>query len=207
MTATSQLLKILTLIFTSGCFLIPGWLGRLNISTYHQSFHLWNSIISFFFFKGYKFPPSCEVKKSTYKRVHFLLRSKHMFLSLSGAPNNHSRTKHLISIRQFCFPLVSLWYTSRIVHPHFNYIHVSIHRERKACVCIRHTWSMRAGAGIQEIDVFGNTRLDQDLDRNRAIIRILAKTERKGMSTSPLLVGEDKINVFGDPSFWEGDSE
>lgn len=61
---------------------------------------------------------------------------------------------------------------------------------------------MCVGDGIQEIDVFGNTQLDQYLDRNGKIIRILAKTEHKGMYTSPLLVGEDKWLIRKDQCIW-----
>lgn len=50
--------------------------------------------------------------------------------------------------------------------------------------------------------MFGNPRLDQDLDRNREIVSILAKTEHKGMYTSPLLVGEDKWLVRKDQHIW-----
>lgn len=53
--------------------------------------------------------------------------------------------------------------------------------------------------------MFGNTQLDRDLDRNKEIIRILAKTEHKDMYTSPLLVGkvaDQKGSIYlGTPQF------
>lgn len=83
-----------------------------------------------------------------------------------------------------------------------TYIHVSIQREKKICGCIRHTFSVCVGDGIQETDVFGNMQLDQDLDRNREIIRILGKNEHKVMYTFPLLVGEDKWLIRKDQRIW-----
>ena len=61
---------------------------------------------------------------------------------------------------------------------------------------------MCVGDGIQETGMFGNMPLDQDLDRNREIVRILGKTEHKGMYTSPLLVGEDKWLIRKDQHIW-----
>lgn len=74
-----------------------------------------------------------------------------------------------------------------------TYIHVSIQREKKICVSIRHTFSVCVGDGIQETDVFGNMQLDQDLDRNREIIRILGKNEHKGMLHISLACGRRQV--------------
>jgi len=72
----------------------------------------------------------------------------------------------------------------------------------KKCVGIRSTFSLCVGDGIEEIDVSGNTQLDQDLDRNGKIIRICTKVEHKGMCTSPLFVGEDKRFIRKDHHIW-----